>query len=283
MSGQATAADTFPFGPTPPKLTAEQLRGWILEDSSEVVVFNKPGWVVCHPSKDGPFSSLVGTAREILGLETVHLVSRLDRETSGLVVLARHRAMASALQVALAERRVRKRYLAILHGHLAERTEVSRALGPDAESPVAVKQRLDPLAGGQKAQTSFVPRAWKAGHTLAEVVPHTGRKHQIRAHAQGLDCPIVGDKLYGPDPLLYLEFVEHGWTARLEAMLPMKRQALHAAELVFETPRGEFRWEAPLAPDMASYWANLPGPETRPAGRDGSTRRRRRAAPRSDA
>lgn len=263
-----------PYGTEPPKLTPEMVRAWTLEDSDDIIAFNKPGWVVCHPSKDGPFSSLVGAARETFGLDRVHLVSRLDRETSGIVLLARHREMARRLQMALAERRVSKRYLAILHGRLGSSLEISRAIGPDTDSPVAIKQCVDARSDSQKAQTTIIPKEWRGDYTLAEIVPHTGRKHQIRVHAQWAGYPVVGDKLYGPDPELYLEFVEWGWTARLAEQLPMRRQALHAQCLVFETKEGDFRWETPLADDMEAFWNSLPKAEADPVTAEKRRRRR---------
>lgn len=270
------------FGAEPQDVTEEQLRSWIISDTEDVVVFSKPGWVVCHPSKRGPFSSLVGAAREVLGLERVHLVSRLDRETSGLVILARHRAMASRLQVALSDRRVQKRYLAIVHGRMDASVEVSQAIGPDLHSEVIVKQCVDPELNGQKAQTSFRPRKIKGDFTLVEIVPHTGRKHQIRVHAQWLGHPIVGDKLYGPSPQLYLEFVTNGWTDTHAKALPMKRQALHAGDLVFETPEGDLHWSTPMHQDMVDFWDSISAEETDPPARSGSRRRRRIPEPKHD-
>ncbi len=270
------------FGAEPLDVTERQLRSWIIEDTDDAVVLSKPGWVVCHPSKRGPFSSLVGAAREVLGLERVHLVSRLDRETSGLVILARHRAMASRLQTALSQRRVQKRYTAIVHGRMESRVEVSQAIGPDVDSEVVVKQCVNSQVDSQKAQTSFIPLKFKGDYTLVEVVPHTGRKHQIRVHAQWLGHPISGDKLYGPDPLLYLDFVTNGWTEKHEQALPIKRQALHAGDLVFETPEGDFHWSAPLPPDMVELWESIKGDESRPPARSGSRRRRQPPEQKSD-
>jgi 23S rRNA pseudouridine1911/1915/1917 synthase len=86
------------------------------------------------------------------------------------------------------------------------------------------------------------------------VQPHTGRKHQIRAHAFWLGYPVIGDKLYGGDDSLYMEFVAHGWTPRLGAALEMGRQALHAAKLEFRfPPRITRTFTAPLAPDMREF------------------------------
>jgi len=144
------------LGPTPALVTADELRACVLLDNADVLVLNKPGWLVCHPSKNGPMSSLVGAVREVFGLDQVHLVSRLDRETSGLVLLAKHKAAARHLQMALQAGYVEKRYCAILHGALDQsRVEVSQALEPDPESPVAAQVRVAPRGGGQKAQSTF--------------------------------------------------------------------------------------------------------------------------------
>jgi len=92
------------------------------------------------------------------------------------------------------------------------------------------------------------------GYTLARVQPHTGRKHQIRAHAFWLGLPVIGDKLYGGDDSLYMEFVAHGWTPRLAGALEMGRQALHAARLEFRfPPRITRTFSAPLAADMRAF------------------------------
>lgn len=235
----------FPYGPQAPKIDPEQLEGWILREDDDVIVLNKPGWIVCHPSKDGPWSSLVGAIREARGLDRVHLVSRLDRETSGLVVLARHRKAASQLQTAFSKREVHKRYLALLKGRLEEEQTTESNLETDPESPVVVKQRISFGGRGKAARTRFRPlEAW-GPHTLVEVIPETGRKHQIRAHAEWLGHPILGDKIYSGEPTWYLEFIEKGWTRRLEEELIFKRQALHAASLSFETEDYPLQLEAP--------------------------------------
>lgn len=255
-SANALPKDLEPlFSADAPLVTAEQLNTWIVFQDERVVVFNKPGWVVCHPSKNGPFSSLVGAAREVLGLNKVHLVSRLDRETSGLVILAKTPRWARELQMALADRRVIKVYRAILEGNMTERTEVSQPVGPDRDSPVMAKQCVVGRGmTGQKAQTTFKPLDHAGNFTLVEVIPHTGRKHQIRAHAQWLGHPVAGDKIYGPDPNLFLEFIESGWTARLSACLPLPRQALHAHQMTFMLDSGDLRFNASWPSDLADFW-----------------------------
>jgi len=240
---------TRPLGPgqqeEAPLVDPSELETWILEENDDVIILNKPGWLVCHPSKNGPWSSLVGAIREARGLDRIHLVSRLDRETSGLVVLAKHHHAASQLQTAFAQRRTRKSYLALLKGHLkAERTTESN-LENDPASPVVVQQRVCFGGRGKPALTHFIPlEAW-GSDTLVRVEPITGRKHQIRVHAAWLDHPILGDKIYGGDPTLYLEFIEKGWTRRMEQELRFPRQALHAHRLEVWGEGFRFSWEAP--------------------------------------
>lgn len=233
------------------KITPAELRSWILHEDDRLLVINKPGDVVCHPSKAGPWSSLVGAVRECTGLPTVHLVFRLDRETSGVVVLAKDSRLASRLQRAMQERRVAKRYLAILTGELREPVTVDQPLGVDVASPVFVKSTVRP--DGQAAVTHFEPVAGGGGFTLARVRLETGRKHQIRAHAQWLGHPVVGDKIYGPDERLYLEFIDHGFTERLRAKLLLPRQALHCAEIGLGVPELPAVLQAPFAPDLEAF------------------------------
>lgn len=279
-----------PFGPEPPEVALDELAGWILHEDAELLVVDKPGWLVCHPSKRGPRSSLVGACREWTGLERLHLVSRLDRETSGLVVLAKTPAMASRLQTAVQQRRVEKVYLAVLEGRLASPVEVDAALGPDPKSAVRARVAVSDAAGSKAAFTRFEPigvavsasvevgvegdrpasiadpplmaslddpadgraHAGSRGFTLARVLPRTGRKHQIRAHAAHIGHAVAGDKIYGPDETLFLEFIEQGWTERMARQLPIQRQALHLARLdfVLEGASTSLHFEAPLSRDM---------------------------------
>lgn len=234
-----------PYGPEAPLIRPDELEGWILEETEDLLVLNKPGWIVCHPSKNGPWSSLVGAVREARGLEKIHLVSRLDRETSGLVILAKNHRTASRLQTAFARRTTRKRYRALLRGHLGEERSTESNLENDPESPVVVQQRVCFGGRGKSALTHFKPLEYWGPHTFAEVIPETGRKHQIRVHAAWLEHPILGDKIYGGDPGAYLEFIENGWTPRLDAELRYHRQALHAAELEVWGEGFRYRFEAP--------------------------------------
>ncbi len=226
-----------PIGPWPRvkrdrpvrQITPRELRAWTTYEDEDLYVVNKPGDAVCHPSKEGPWSSLVGAVREELGLEMVHLIFRLDRETSGLVVMAKNPAMGRRLQIAAQDRRYEKTYFAILSGALTDDVRVDGRLGPDYESRVAIKSRVVDAPLGQPAATRFTPLSWNERFTLARVHTETGRKHQIRAHAQSIGHSLVGDKIYGPDDELFLEFVETGWTEALAERLLLPRHALHCA------------------------------------------------------
>lgn len=269
--------DISRYGSEAPLVKPEEFPSWILHENEDLIVVNKPGWVVCHPSKNGPWSSLVGAAREHYQTDRLHLVARLDRETSGLVLLARHRKAAGILQQAFENRMTTKTYLALLEGELHERQEVSRALEDDPDSAIVVKQRISTDGTGVKAQTTFVPLAHGGGCTLCKVRPHTGRKHQIRVHAQWLGHPIVGDKLYGHDETLYLDFTREGLNERLLAALALPRQALHAWKLEMHAPGApEGELTAPLHEDMLLYIREVMGMEFDEQATMGSAQARRR-------
>ena len=227
-----------------------EVPGWIVYEDERLLVVNKPGDVVCHPSKAGPWSSLVGALREYARLPTVHLVFRLDRETSGIVVLAKDARQASRLQVAMQERKIGKAYVAILTGELRSAVTVDQPLGDDLSSPVFMKSAVVTDGTGQNSVTHFEPQAIGGGFTLARVVTTTGRKHQIRAHAQWLGHSLVGDKIYGPDARLYLDFIDHGWTPALAERLFLPRQALHCAEIDLKPAGLPHEFVAPLPADL---------------------------------
>jgi 23S rRNA pseudouridine1911/1915/1917 synthase len=228
-----------------------ELASWVIHEDERLIVVNKPGDVVCHPSKHGPWSSLVGAVREHLRLGTVHLVFRLDRETSGVVALAKDPGMASRLQTAMQDRRVGKAYVAVLTGELETAVRVDQPLGDDTASPVFMKSAV--RADGQPSVTLFEPLARAGGFTLARVTTETGRKHQIRAHAQWLGHSLVGDKIYGPDARLYLDFIDRGWTPELERALLLPRQALHCSRIDLHAAGMPIAFEAPLPADMAGF------------------------------
>jgi 23S rRNA pseudouridine1911/1915/1917 synthase len=249
------------IGSAAPLITPGDFPGWILYEDERLLVVDKPGLIVCHPSKNGPWSSLVGAAREYLGLPTVHLVFRLDRETSGVVVLAKDSATASKLQKATQKRLIGKVYLAVLTGEMTQAVTVDQALGPDPDSCVTIRSKVVEAGtpGAQTAVTHFAPIAMGGGFTLARVRLETGRKHQIRAHALWLGHPVVGDKLYGPDERLYLEFAQNGWTERHAQLLPLQRQALHCAEIDLRPAHEPHFFRAPMADEVAQFCCDRMG------------------------
>ncbi|MBI5380374.1 MAG: RNA pseudouridine synthase [Opitutae bacterium] len=241
-------------------IAPEEMSAWVVYEDERVIVFNKPGDVVCHPSKAGPWSSMVGAVREFRQLAAAHLIFRLDRETSGVVVFAKDSATASRLQKALQQRRVRKAYLAVMTGVLSAPTTVDQPLGDDTASAVFMKSTVRP--DGQPAVTHFTPLATGGGFTLARVTTDTGRKHQIRAHAQWLGHSLVGDKIYGPDARLFLEFIDNGWTEALAAKLLFPRHALHCAEIDLTQAGLTQLYTAPLPADLRDFCAARGIPET---------------------
>lgn len=250
----------FSFAPLPssaqrdvaPLVEPSDLRSWLIYEDESILVFNKPGWLVCHPSKNGPWSSLVGAVRESFELDQVYLVGRLDRETSGLILLAKNKIAGSLWQKSLEQKKVKRSYWAILTGELGEHTRVKGYLGKDPDSPVFVKQRVVGKTNKSKrAETEFFPLFAKNGYTLCAVVTKTGRKHQIRVHAQSMGFPLVGEKLYGLNEQYYLEFCRDGWREEWLAELGMKRQALHARTFGFVEDGPSF--VAPLPSDFLSF------------------------------
>ncbi len=232
-------------------ISAEEIEAWVVHEDERLLAINKPGDVVCHPSKAGPWSSLAGAVREARGLEKAHLIFRLDRETSGVVVFAKDERMASQLQRAMQERKIRKTYLAVLEGELREAVTVDQPLGDDLGSPVFVKTCV--CANGKAAVSHFCPVAGGGGFSLARVRLETGRKHQIRAHASWLGVPVVGDKIYGPDARIYLDFIDTGYTPELAAKLHLPRQALHCAEIDLHEAGVPLVLRAPLAADLVAF------------------------------
>ncbi|HAV12125.1 MAG TPA: RNA pseudouridine synthase [Opitutae bacterium] len=248
-----------PYGEDAPLVDPAVFHEWIVQEDDDLLIVNKPGWLVCHPSKNGPMSSLVGVVSEYLQASKIHLVARLDRETSGLILFAKRPAVARKFQMAIQQRIVKKEYIAILDGEWTASIHVDEPIARRKGGPVIVKSEVSYDRTSQSAVTEFVPLISRNGYTMCRVFPETGRKHQIRVHAEHIEHKVVGDKIYGPDETLYIEFIEHGWTARMEAALPIKRQALHCYRYVFEFPQCPISFVAPLQQDMLSFCEDYMG------------------------
>lgn len=237
----------------------------IIAETADWLLVDKPPHVETHPSKPGRGRTLWDSLRELLAFEIANggqasIITRLDRETSGLVLAAKHRGAARSLSKQMAARAIGKEYLAIAWGWPEQDAWVVDApmlrLGAVQASRIHLKQGVHPA--GAAARTRFeverrFERATTAGarFCLVRCFPETGRTHQIRVHLSHSGHPIVGDKIYGPDEGCYLEFIDTGWTPPLERRLLLPRHALHAAAL--HIPGEPAPWAAPLPGDLAEF------------------------------
>jgi 23S rRNA pseudouridine1911/1915/1917 synthase len=237
-------------------VTDTSLLNVVFEDQRLLVV-NKPADLVCHPSKNGPLSSLVGRVRAYLGQAGAFMVNRLDRETSGLMLIAKDAPMAAQLHRAFLKKQVTKEYTAMVHGTVAgEHGIVDAPIGLARGREVAIRRGVE--ADGQHAQTEWWVEQRAPMFTLLRVQLHTGRAHQIRVHLAHLGHPVVGDKIYGGDERLYLQFIETGVTPALLEKLLLPRHALHAARLVVPYGQPEpVEWRAPLPEDLTGFWKRV--------------------------
>lgn len=236
----------------------------IIDETADYIVVDKPAQLLVHPTKPNGPVTLWSELRQLLAFEIanggqVSIVNRLDRETSGLVLVAKTPEAARRFGLLMQEQRIAKEYRAIVWGWPDwETTELSAPMtrqGGYEASPIYLKQAIHP--SGAEAQTEFrVERRFErrttagAKFSLVRARPKTGRTHQIRVHLAALGHPIVGDKIYGPNEQLYLEFIRTGWTENLARHLLLPRHALHASSLGIGEKE---RWESPLPRDLAAF------------------------------
>ncbi len=232
---------------------------FIVAEEAEWLAVAKPPHLLIHPTRPDGEANLWDQVRDQFPGESLSLVNRLDRDTSGLVLVARTSAAASVLGKLTMERKIQKRYLALVVGEAPESGTIDAPIGrlcAYQEHPIYVQQGV--IEQGQSAVTHFrkLDQRMRGQQpiSLLEVTLETGRLHQIRVHLQHIGFPVVGDKLYGPDSRFYLDCIEHGWTQEMEQALWLRRHALHAYALAFPWESTEVRISIPLAPDLHSFW-----------------------------
>ncbi len=231
----------------------------IVFEDAHVAVVSKSGNLPCHPAGRYYANTLLGLLATRRGLRDAALVNRIDRETSGLVLVAKTREAASACGAMMMAGRFDKRYRVLVEGAWpchdgwrAVRGAIVLVRGDIVRKKRVFRpdETLDP-ASPAHALTRFRCLGRAAGLSLLEAVPETGRPHQIRATLKAIGFPVVGDKLYGVDETIYARMCADAMTPEDVAALRMSRQALHAQSLAFRHPftHQPLAFEAPLPPD----------------------------------
>jgi 23S rRNA pseudouridine1911/1915/1917 synthase len=235
----------------------------IIDETDDFIVIDKPALLLVHPSKPDGAPTLWTELRHLLAFEIasggqVSIVNRLDRETSGIVLVAKNASAAREFGLLMQSRRILKEYTAIVWGWpewdkkrigapILRQREIAR-------SRIYLKQCIDESGAEAITELEVIRRFRKQTSrgdlfSLVKAKPLTGRTHQIRVHLAALGHPIVGDKIYGPDENLYLRFIETGWSDELASELLLDRHALHASRLCI----GAHDWKSPLPPDLRDW------------------------------
>jgi 23S rRNA pseudouridine1911/1915/1917 synthase len=235
--------------PVPTDLIPEDIPLQIIFENEDLMVVNKPAGMVVHPAAGHYSGTLVHAALahapELEGIGGEHrpgVVHRLDKETSGLIVMAKNDRAHRWLQEQFRSRAVEKVYLALVDGHPP--TPEGRIEAPVGRDPHQRKQMaVVALAKGRQAVSEYHTLETFPNHTLLEVFPMTGRTHQIRLHLAFIGCSIVGDVTYG----------------RHTPTLPLERHFLHAARLTITLPKETTPrlFEAPLPQELETVLQNL--------------------------
>jgi 23S rRNA pseudouridine1911/1915/1917 synthase len=243
--------------PKPSQLAAEPLDLEILYQDPDIAVLNKPAGMVVHPGAGHAAGTLVNALLHhmddlsgIGGELRPGIVHRLDRGTSGVMVIAKNDAAHQELARQFHDREVEKEYIALVWGVVQAGRRIDAAIGRDPSN----RQKMSARARHAREAVTRVTRAHHLpGLTLCQVAIHTGRTHQIRAHLSAIGHPIVGDALYGG--------VHRRVAGDIRAVQRLERPFLHAARLVFKHPRDGRRLEfvAPLADDLTAVLDDLPG------------------------
>ncbi|HEX6308794.1 MAG TPA: RluA family pseudouridine synthase [Longimicrobiales bacterium] len=247
--------------PVPTAIDPEPIPLDIVFEDADLIVLDKPAGLVVHPAPGHRSGTLVNAllhhVSDLSGIGGVlrpGIVHRLDRDTSGLMIVAKHDIAHRRLSAALKQREVRRIYLAAAWGHLPREKLVVDAPIGRARSD---RKRMAVLPDGRAARTRLRRIArWRAAD-LIQAELETGRTHQIRVHLAHLGHPVVGDRTYGAHAERGMSGPDRRWAAELAQRVP--RQFLHAARLRFRHPRTdeELRFDSPLPRDLAqaAEWA----------------------------
>lgn len=235
-----------PDAPPPPLPT-------ILHEDDRLIVIDKPPGLLAHPAGDRFTYAIIGLFKEARPDERIDLCHRLDRDTSGVMVLSKDVAANDFVKDRLRRRAgIAKTYLALVRGVVPWDTQqVHAPIGdrPDTE----IRLRRGVVDGGQPAHTTVTVVQRLAQHTLVSCALHTGRTHQIRVHLEHVGHAILGDRVYGQPDRVFLEWHEQGPTDFVRANAGFPRQCLHAWRLRLPHPSGgTLDVQAPLPADMKS-------------------------------
>ena len=205
----------------------------VLYEDESLLAVDKPGGVLSHPTDKIVENSVTTILKRQFPALKLHLIHRLDKDTSGILLLAKDPAAARAVADQFTLRTTRKRYLAVVSGRVSwKRKLVALAIGSEG-GEIMVRQAA---GAGAPALTEFECLSASAHGSLVRARPKTGRLHQIRVHLAHLGHPILGDRLYTGDGALYLKSVEHTITEEDILSLGAARQLLHAERLTLRHP-----------------------------------------------
>ena len=234
--------------PEPLTLTAEAIPLPVVFENADLLVVDKPAGMVVHPAQGHASGTLVNAVLAhcddlgtINGVIRPGIVHRLDKDTSGLLIVAKNDQALRDLQSQFKARTVHKTYIALVEGVLEAASGIIDApIGRDSRH----RQRMAVIPGGERtAQTNYRVREYFPRHTLVEAEPVTGRTHQIRVHLAFIGHPVVGDPVYG----------------HRHKSLPLDRQFLHAAKVRFALPGSgeQVEFESPLPDDLQAILQQL--------------------------
>jgi len=232
----------------------------ILYEDEDCVAVDKPPMLAVHPAGRHLTDTAIQRIHRMYGSRRLpreqrpRLAHRIDRETSGVLLVGKHHRAHSELMRQFEEREVEKEYLAIVQGEpRLDGGTVDFPLGPARASTIGIK--MAPVADGLASRTDWRVVRRVPGYALVACRLHTGRQHQIRVHMEAIGYPLVGDKLYGYDERYFQKAADGTLTEEDLAALELPRHALHHHRLAFTSPSTGARItvESPLAHDLASW------------------------------